>query len=86
MCRALGDDFPPLFGHQVQKLVNEEGRRQGGDAPSRDSNQLTAYRAPENKTKIVFIISTLKGSTIFGGKIHVLTRLSLSIWQSKVGA
>lgn len=47
MCRAFGDDFPPLPGHEVQKLVDKEGRWQRLNAPSRDGDQLATYWTSE---------------------------------------
>ncbi len=44
---ALGNDLPPLPGHEVEQLVHEEGRRQGVDAPARDGDELPADGAAE---------------------------------------
>ena len=47
MCGTFGDDFSPLPGHEVQELVDKEGRRERLDAPSRYGDELATYRAPE---------------------------------------
>ena len=44
---ALWNDLPPLPGHQVEQLVDEERRRHRLDAAARDRDQLPADGAPE---------------------------------------
>ena len=43
MGAALGDDLPPLPGHEVPQLVDEEGGRQGLDTASRDGDQVSTH-------------------------------------------
>jgi hypothetical protein len=47
MVGALGDDLPPLAGHEVEQLVDEEGGGKGLDPAPRDGDQLATYGTPE---------------------------------------
>jgi hypothetical protein len=42
--RALGNDFPFLRRHEIQELVDEEGRRKVHDSSSRKGNRLSTDR------------------------------------------
>ena len=50
---ALGHDLPPLPGHQVPQLVDEEGGRQGLDPAGGDCDQFPAHRTPSIGTSII---------------------------------
>ena len=43
---ALGDNLPPLPGHQVPQLVDEEGGRERLDPARGDGDQVPAHRTP----------------------------------------
>ena len=44
---TVGDDLPGLLGHQVDQLVDQEGRGEGHDPARGDPDQFSTYRAPE---------------------------------------
>ena len=46
---ALGDDVAALLRHQVEQLVDDEGRRHVLDAAARDVDRLAADRAAERR-------------------------------------
>ena len=49
---TLGDDLPPLPGHKVPELVDQEGRGQGLDPAGWDGDQLPAHWAPDRGTSV----------------------------------
>ena len=49
---ALGDNLPPLPGHQVPQLVDEEGGRQRLDPARGNGDQLPTHRAPGGRHQV----------------------------------
>ena len=52
MCGTLWNDLPPLAGHQVEQLVDQERRRQRLHAAPRDRDQLAADGTPGKEDNV----------------------------------
>ena len=56
---ALGNDLPPLPGHQVEQLVHQERRRHRLHTAARDRDQLPANRAPGKEISCQLLFSII---------------------------